>query len=203
MQGFFFAIFTSFKLLKHTIFLKYLKGFFWLGLAWFLLHLVLICIDGLTDEERPADVAVVLGTTVNEDGSLSERLEARLDRAVQLFEDSLVTRLFVSGGLGKEGHYEGDKMAEYLVQQGTPTEAIVIDNGGNTTGLTAQNLASTLPDVSSAIVVTQYFHISRSKLALSHLGIADVSGAHAHYFEIRDAYSLFREFFGYYKYLLF
>lgn len=173
-----------------------------MGVIWFLGHLLTISIDGLRDEERVAEIAVVFGTKVHEDGSLSERLKARLDKSVVLYQNSLAPMIFVSGGLGKEGHYEGSKMAEYLVQKGIPEHAILIDNKGNTTDLTAKNLRSELPDLQSAIVVTQYFHISRSKLALRNAGITEVSGAHADYFEARDTYSLFREFFGYYKYLI-
>jgi len=172
-------------------------------MIWFFSHLLITCIDGLRDEDNAAEIAVVFGTKVHEDGSLSERLKARLDRSIVLYNKSLVRQIFVSGGLGSEGHYEGSKMAEYLIQEGIPEQAILVDNLGNTTGLTAKNLHTELPELQSAIVVTQYFHISRSKMALRKVGIPKVSGAHAHYFEIRDAYSLFREFFGFYKYLVF
>jgi uncharacterized SAM-binding protein YcdF (DUF218 family) len=51
------------------------------------------------------------------------------------------------------------------------------------------------------IVVSQFYHISRSKLAFRKAGIESVGGAHSKFYELRDVYSLFREFFGYYKYL--
>jgi uncharacterized SAM-binding protein YcdF (DUF218 family) len=54
----------------------------------------------------------------------------------------------------------------------------------------------------SAVVVTQYFHITRSRLALKQAGIQDVSSAHARFFEMRDIYSVLREVVALPVYLL-
>ncbi len=43
-------------------------------LGWFLVHTVFIVADGLVDEREKGDVGVILGSTVNADGTLSERL---------------------------------------------------------------------------------------------------------------------------------
>jgi hypothetical protein len=66
---------------------KYNRKFklpFILFLTWFLGHSLFITIDGLIDDKKSADVAVILGSKVNEDGTLSERLEKRLDCGLQL-----------------------------------------------------------------------------------------------------------------------
>lgn len=52
---------------------------------WMLVHTVFVVREGLSDTGSRADIAVVLGNKVNEDGSLSDRLRARLDKAVELF----------------------------------------------------------------------------------------------------------------------
>jgi vancomycin permeability regulator SanA len=140
---------------------------------------------------------------VNEDGSLSERLKARLNRSVLLFRDRKISQIVVSGGLGREGYYEGDKMAEYLEINDIPMRAISIDNEGNTTQLTASNFVKNHPEVKSVIVVTQFLHISRTKLAFRKAGVANVYGVHCNYVERRDFISAWHEFLGYYKYLLF
>ncbi len=168
-----------------------------------MVHEIVILLDGLKDDHVAiADVAVVFGTTVNEDGSLSERLKARLDKGLELYTDSIVKEIYVSGGLGKEGFYEGSKMAEYLISKGVPQRAIKVDDKGNNTHRTAQNFVRDYSEFRSVILVTQYFHISRSKLAFRQVGLKSVFGAHCTHFEWRDIYSSFREFFGYYKYLL-
>ena len=54
----------------------------------------------------------------------------------------------------------------------------------------------------SALVVTQYFHVPRTRLAVERSGVAPVFSAHAQYFEPRDVYSIAREVIGYGAYLL-
>ena len=170
----------------------------------FFIHEFLIIIDGLTDDANlKAHVGVILGSKVNEDGSLSPRLKARLDRGLQLYQDSIIQEIYVSGGLGKEGHYEGTVMAEYLIEQGVPAHLIKIDNDGINTRSTAINFKRDYPVETSAIIVTQYFHVSRCKLAFRQVGIKKVKGVHCEFYELRDIYSATREFFGYYKYLIY
>ncbi len=187
------------KMLKKKVF----KVLLLLIASWFLIHETVIIYDGLADDNNKTNFGVVLGTTVNEDGTLSERLKARLDCGIKLYHNKQVKQLFVSGGLGKEGHYEGTKMAEYLTKNGVPQHHIYIDNKGNTTGLTAKNFVFQFPNEKNVIVISQFFHISRTKLAFKQAGIEHAYGVHANYFEWRDVYSTFREFFGYYKYLIF
>lgn len=182
---------------------RWIKRLFLFGFLFFAAHELVMITDGLQDEKGSAEVAIILGSTVNEDGSLSPRLKARLDKGLQLYNDKRVSGIYVSGGLGKEGHYEGTAMAQYLVHEGAPSSTITIDNEGINTRSTALNFRRDFPEASQAIVVSQYFHISRCKLALRQVGIENVKGAHAEHFEWRDIYSSFREFFGFYKYLIY
>ncbi|WP_394776006.1 ElyC/SanA/YdcF family protein [Flavobacterium sp.] len=69
----------------------------------------------MTDTLKKADIAVILGNKVNDDGTLSERLEKRLECGLKLYRDNRIKKILVSGGLGSEGYYEGDKMKEYLI----------------------------------------------------------------------------------------
>jgi vancomycin permeability regulator SanA len=169
---------------------------------WFLIHSMIIIIDGLNDENTRSDIGVIFGNKVNPDGSLSERLEKRCDKGIEMYKDSLVGLIVVSGGFGKEGHYEGTKMHDYLVSKGVPKDKIIIDNLGNTTEATADNIRRMNLSANSITVITQYHHISRAKLAFKNNGYEKVYGGHADYFELRDIYSIVREFLGYYKYLL-
>ncbi len=185
--------------MKHTI-----KKTILLFSLIFLIHEIIIISDGLIDDENPeAKVAVILGSKVNTDGSLSDRLRARLDRGLKLYTDSLVSEIYVSGGLGKEGYYEGTVMAEYLVSKGISRNLIKVDNNGINTRNTAVNFARDYPSESSAVIVTQYFHVTRCKLAFRQVGIENVIGVHCDHFELRDPYSALREFAGFYKYLVY
>lgn len=164
----------------------------------------LIVADGLTDDIRHSDVAVVLGSKVNPDGQPSPRLAARLHRALELYEGGWVRQIIVSGGTGKEGVPEGTAMKHWLVANGVPAPAVIVDDAGVDTMATARNTAALMVthDFDNVIVVSQYFHVSRTRLAFRKAGLPDVGSAHPDYFEWRDLYSLAREIPGYASYLI-
>lgn len=178
---------------------------------WFLIHIFVIISDGLINEYSDivdSKIIVIFGNKINQDGSLSERLKSRLDVGINLWESRKIyndiEKIIVSGGLGKEGFYEAEKMADYLVKRGVLKEKIIIDNYGMNTLSTAKNSQQYIKDYHSIIVVSQYFHISRVKLAFRKVGFANkVYGVSSNYFELRDVYSIAREFPAYYKYLFF
>ncbi|AWH84124.1 YdcF family protein [Flavobacterium album] len=179
---------------------RFIKIFLCLVIGWFLIHSACIIADGLQDEGKTADAAVILGTTVNEDGTLSERLRQRVACGLELYKAGRVKYIIVSGGLGKEGFYEGDKMKEYLVQDGVPANRIVTDNQGYNTRDTAKNVRK-LKDslkLKSLIAVSQYFHVTRTKMLLRKQGFKDVSNVSPRFFEFRDLFSIVREFPAYY-----
>jgi len=185
---------------KKIVIISILSGL----LGWFLLHTFFITLSGLQDNLHQADVAVVLGNEVNADGQPSDRLKARLDKAIQIFDDGQTKNIIVSGGMGKEGFDEATVMANYLHDKNIPEQSIILDSQGVTTEATAENSAKIMYDHNwhSVIIVSQYFHIARTKLAFEKNGISEVYSASANYFELRDLYSISREFFAYYAYLL-
>ncbi len=171
---------------------------------WFLAHVAYIVADGLTDEIGRADAAVVLGNTVERDGQPSARLKARLEKSVELYEKKLVAKIIVSGGFGAERFEEADVMRDYLISRNVPAQDIILDKDGYNTYKTAVNTRALMEanNFKSVTIVSQYFHITRTRLAFQKLGIENVMAAHADYFELRDIYSIIREFTGFYTYLL-
>ena len=84
-------------------------------------------------------------------------------------------------------------MAAYLQAQGVPLGAIVQDHAGNDTMETTRHAAALAgPDI-SVVVVSQWFHLPRTMLAMRRFGLKNVSGAWPRWFEARDAYSFLRE----------
>jgi len=180
--------------------IKSLKFIVILIISWFVIHTTCIVIDGLSDNGEKADVAVILGNKVNEDGTLSKRLEKRLESGIELYKNHRVKKILVSGGLGKEGFYEGDKMKEFLVLKGIPDSLIMIDNHGDNTRLTIKNTLKLRSKIkfNSIIVVSQYFHVTRTKKLFKDQGFKNISSISPRYFEWRDLYSILREFPAYY-----
>ncbi|MQR02357.1 YdcF family protein [Glaciimonas soli] len=180
------------------------KYSFLVALLFFFLTAVAITIDGFNDQLKISDVAIVFGNKVNPDGSVSPRLAARLNKAVELYNSGIIPNLIVSGGIGKEGIDEAIAMRKYLVDRKIPSTSILVDSQGNTTADTAKNSAAMMRQhgFKSALLVSQYFHISRARLAFKQCGISTLSNAHPRFFEWRDIYSLAREVVGFYSYTL-
>jgi vancomycin permeability regulator SanA len=175
-----------------------------LFLAWFFLHCLWVVKDGMRDFTGQADVAIVLGSTVFKDGSLSPWLKGRVDAALQLYRNHQVKKIFVSGGIGTSDYPEGDGMQHYLLAQGVPDSAILVDNYGNNSYLTAKNFQAwneTAP-YQSAVVVTSYYHVTRCKYIMSKLGSPAAGGASSEYRAVKDWWGLLREFPAFYKYML-
>jgi len=170
----------------------------------FLVHVLIIITTGLSFSAKKSDLIIVLGNKVEESGIPSKRLQHRLNKSYELFQAGLAPTIIVSGGIGKEGFDEAEIMANYLMEKGIPKEKIIRDNQGVTTYASALNSRSIMNqnNTYSIIVVSQYFHLLRSKIAFEKMGIQQVSLEHAGwFFEWRDVYSIPREIAAVYYYL--
>ncbi|MDF2930948.1 MAG: hypothetical protein K0R36_279 [Chryseobacterium sp.] len=123
-----------------------------------------------------------------------------MEKGIELYESHRVKKILVSGGLGKEGFYEADKMKTFLVSKGIPDSLIIVDNFGNNTRLSVANTLKMKDSLhfESIVVVSQYFHVTRTKKLFKDQGFMNVSSVTPKYFEWRDLYSMTREFPAYY-----
>ena len=112
--------------------------------------------------------------------------------------------MIASGGVGKEGFDEAVVMRDYLTAHGIPKDNVIMDSKGNTTFDSAQNTHRIIQQkhLKSVFVLSQYFHLPRSRLALKRTGIDEVRSASPRFFEMRDLYSAPRELLGWFSYLL-
>lgn len=165
------------------------------GVALVLIAAGALVAAGLLADAPAVDVAVVLGNTVDANGKPSPRLAARLDRAYDCHAAARCKIVFVSGGVDPDGHDEAAVMRDYLIARGVPAEHIVADSLGNDSWATARHASAYLREhgYTSALAVTQYFHVPRTMLALKRQGVAQVGGASPRFFEARDLYSILRE----------
>jgi vancomycin permeability regulator SanA len=159
--------------------------------------------DGLNDQGDTASCAVVLGHAVKADGQPGPILRERLDRAVKLYRDGKVPLIIVSGASHLDSHDEATSMGVYLMAHQVPSSAIIEDHGGLNTDGTAKGVAAIMHqrNLTSVMVVSHYYHITRIKLALRHEGITGISQAHVGAVHKEDAFNVGREVVGIYYYL--
>ncbi|MGC4013657.1 MAG: YdcF family protein [Luteolibacter sp.] len=190
------------RLKKLPVWLKRLLLVAGLSLALVIVGTLALVVIGLRDRPGRADVALVLGSKVELNGQPSLRLQSRLNKAVELYQAKRFPMILVSGGFGKEGYDEATVMRDYLVTHGVPEANILLDSDGVTTYASAKNTRA-IADAhhfQSVYVITQYFHVPRSRLALERFHFQEIYSAHAEGFELRDIYSSVRECFGYLSY---
>ncbi|MCE0497658.1 MAG: YdcF family protein [Methylacidiphilales bacterium] len=161
----------------------------------------LIC-DGLSDLVVHADVAMVPGHGELDGGQPNPALKDRLDRVTQLYQQGNFPLIVVCGSTAPDGTDEAAVMGQYLQAGGVPGSAIVEDHQGATTDLEARHVAGFMKarDIDSVLVVSQYYHITRVKLALKHAGISKISQSHVGKLQKEDAERIAREAVAIYYY---
>lgn len=128
--------------------------------------------EAAVDDARPADVIVVMGAAEYR-GQPSPVLKLRLDHAVQLYRRHLATYIMTTGGQGGDPSFtEGGVGRSYLVDQGIPAEAIIVENSGDSTvySLAAASEILKRMGLRSCIVVSDGYHIFRAKRLLARQG---------------------------------
>jgi vancomycin permeability regulator SanA len=193
--------------IKRPVTYKWVKRITLFLLFWVLIHVVYITIDGLSNYKGNADVAIILGNTVFKNDSLSPWLQGRVDAALVLYKEGKVKKIYASGGISKDidGNYpEGNAMKKYLLQHGVPDADVIADNDGQNTFLTARDFIAwnETHQYRSAIVVSQFYHVTRSKYILRKLGFKNVYGASSVKYQWNDIVGTLREVPAFYKYML-
>jgi SanA protein len=120
-----------------------------------------------------AQVALVLGASAYTDGTPTPALADRLAVGAALYRDGRVDRVLVSGKRGNGFFDQVDVMRRELVHMGVPDRVIFTDHAGFDTW-DSMVRARKVYEVSSAIVVTQGWHMPRA------LWLAKRAGLQAH-----------------------
>ena len=131
----------------------------------------------------PAErVVIVFGAGLLRDGSAGPVLRDRVETAVQLYQQSKVDKLLMSGDNRFVEYNEPEAMRQYALDLGVPDEDIVLDYAGRRTYDTCYR-AKHIFQVDSAILVTQAFHLPRALFLCNWFGI-ESTGVEAdnHYF---------------------
>jgi len=115
-------------------------------------------------------VAIVFGAGLRADGTPSAVLEDRVLTAVALYKAGRIERLLMSGDNSRRGYDESTAMKRLAVAEGVPADHIVLDCAGFRTYDTCYR-ARDIFGVTSAVLVTQQFHLPRALYCANRLGI--------------------------------
>lgn len=135
------------------------------GLAWHAHQTVLAAGHGriFRLEDAPmADVALVFGARVSEEGDVSWPLRWRLEAAGNLYKKGLVRRILVSGDNRRRSYNEPLVMKRWLVDYGVPEDRIACDFAGRRTLDSCARAARLWGIRDSVILVSQSYHLPRA-----------------------------------------
>ena len=125
------------------------------------------------DEAQNADVILVLGAAEYR-GRPSPVLRARLEHALELYNQHLASRILTTGGAGGDPVYtEGGVGRSYLMSRGVPSEAIIVESEAEST-VESTSMAGEIMHrmgLRSVIVVSDGYHIYRVKRMLQSRGL--------------------------------
>jgi uncharacterized SAM-binding protein YcdF (DUF218 family) len=131
--------------------------------------------------KRPSDAIVVLGAA-QYDGVPSPVLRARLDHALDLYDEGIAPVIVVTGG-----RQEGDRFTEataaatYLHAHGVPDDAIMRETTGKSSWESLAASARFLNDkgLDRVVLVSDPYHAARIKAIADELGLdAETSPTH-------------------------
>jgi uncharacterized SAM-binding protein YcdF (DUF218 family) len=167
------------------------------ALCFVAITVVLIIFDGLNDAGDSADVALVVG---RDDGTAAD---AALERAAKLYKDGEFRQIIVCAASSYPAFDEQAKMTKYLEEHQVPSSSIIEDSGAADTGEMAHDVAELMKDrgFGSVMIISDYYRMSRLKLALLHAGVTSIAKSHVGIASLQDAVPIVREVCALYTYL--
>jgi uncharacterized SAM-binding protein YcdF (DUF218 family) len=147
-----------------------------LAVGYYSISLVQVYRTGRSDQAsaaQPVDAIVVLGAA-QYDGQPSPQLAARLDHVVTLFEDGAAPLVVATGGKQPSDRFtEAESSAQYLVERGIPSAAILMESSGRTTVESMAATADLLEQrgLDRVLIVTDPYHALRSRLIAQDAGL--------------------------------
>ncbi|MBQ5676337.1 MAG: YdcF family protein [Lachnospiraceae bacterium] len=110
------------------------------------------------------DCAIVCGYFANSDGTPSEFMKSRVDKAVELWKKEKVKYLLLSGGAVRNEHTEAYVMKKYAMELGVPEDVILVEKEAVSTYhnmLYAKEIMAG-KNLENCVVVTNSWHLRKA-----------------------------------------
>lgn len=114
--------------------------------------------DTVTGKEK---TILVLAGGFNKTGQLSSTTKKRLEKTLEIVEDSTEVVFVLSGGLVSNGQTEAICMSKYLMEQGVREEQIVLEENSRDTGENLKNSYLMIKNADTLLIVSSRFHLWR------------------------------------------
>lgn len=116
------------------------------------------------------DCIIVLGASVLDSETPSLMLEDRLKKAIEIYYNTSVPKLLMSGDHGGLYYDEVNVMKNYAIKEGVPSKDIFMDHAGFST-YESMYRAKEIFGAKKVIIVTQEYHLTRAIYIAESLGL--------------------------------
>ena len=149
------------------------------AVAWLMACLALavaVIFWGLRDGAAPADVIIVLGAALTDEGAPGKALTRRSEKAATLWQAGQAPMVMCTGGIGPTAwiqRSEADGCREVLVRLGVPSDNVVLEDRSRTTYENARNARAIMSARGwrRAVVVSDSYHVFRARVLFWSLGV--------------------------------
>jgi uncharacterized SAM-binding protein YcdF (DUF218 family) len=156
-----------------------------------------VIFDGLNDVGDKADAALVV-----EQGD-STQTDALLDHAVELYKGGKIHHIVIAVVGSFPAFSSQAAMTKYLEDHHVPSSAIIENSGAADYNVMAHDLAGVMQQrtMTSVMLISQYYGMTRLKLALLHAGVSNVVKSHVGTASFGDAWPIACEVGSLYQYI--
>lgn len=111
------------------------------------------------------DCVIVCGYPANEDGTISDILKSRIDKAIELYHDHQVQYIIVSGGAIHNQYCEALIMKEYACKHNVNEDMILIEDQAKSTyhNMMYSKEMMLKHDLETCYVITNSWHIIKAR----------------------------------------
>ncbi len=179
------------------------------ALAGFVVAVLFTCVvmnASRMDDPIPSDVIIVLGASIDANGTPMPMLERRLNRALDLYNEGYAPVIIVTGAQGDdEPTTEASAMRAYLIERGVPEDAVLEEDASYNTRENLSNAKMIMEErgLVTALVVTSDYHLWRALSLCADMDIpASGAGAQNALTFLKAMTNCARESLSWVKYLL-
>ena len=132
-----------------------------------------------TDQTRPVDAIVVLGTA-QFNGRPGPVLRARLDRGLEVYQAGHAPLIVVTGGRQPGDQFtEAEAAQAYLIERGVPPDAILVEDRSHDSWQSMRGVAALLGQrgLNRVLLVSDGFHLFRLKKMAHDVGLIAYASA--------------------------
>ena len=128
-----------------------------------------------------AEAIVVVAGEAGKNGGLGPETQARVQRAVALYEEGLAPRIVLSGGSATSSEPVAEAMRSAAISAGVPEDAITAENSAKSTLQNAMFVADIedLAPEAPILLVSHRYHLPRANAAFRWAGFTDVTNVAA------------------------